>query len=266
MNKEVLFDVSPWTFFSRKLISKILLPRFIGHFSEEEAKAKGMRLAVGTSAREKEGVALSFYWLVDETDGVIADAKFEVLGPPSLIGAAEIASEFFMRKNYDQVSRIGADLLDKQARDSKEKEAFPFQEYPSLNLVLEAAEKAAWQCMDIPLSDSYVPTPMQTASQEESRQYPDWDSLSVKQQVAVIEEIIGSDIRPYIELDAGGIEIVSLTGGRDLVIAYKGACTTCYSSVGSTLQAIQQILSSKVHPELRVIPDSSFLQPPKSLE
>jgi len=258
MDKALLF--SPWTRFSRKLIDKIERPRFAGHFSADEAKARGMRLAVGSF--KQPGIALKLYWLVDELDGVIADAKFHAVGPASLLGAAEAASEFFMRKNYDQAIRISADLLDKHLRDKKEQEAFPKEEYGSLNWVLEAAEAASLQCMDIPLSDSYVPTPVRSNWEEESRKpYPDWDSLNPKQQVAVIEEVIATDIRPYIELDAGGIEIVSLKEGRELVIAYKGACTTCYSSIGSTLQAIRQILSARVHPDIRVIPDSSFLVP-----
>ena len=129
----------------------------------------------------------------------------------------------------------------------------------TISLIVSTVAVAA-TCEGIALSEEYVPTPLQQNFGEgESRPYPGWDELTEKQQVAVIEEVIASDIRPYIELDAGGIEIVSLTGGRKLVIAYKGACTTCYSSIGSTLQAIQQIISAKVHPEIEVIPDSSFL-------
>lgn len=261
MNKEIKGLFSPWARFSRKLIDKIEHPRFVGSVSLEEAQMRGMRLATGSFEQKEKGIALKLYWLVDELDGVIADAKFQAFGPPSLLGAAEAASEFFMRKNYDQVRRISADLLDQQLRDKKEQEAFPKEEYGSLNWVLEAAEAASMQCMDIPLSDSYVPTPVHSGGWDgEIRPYPNWDELTPPQQVAVIEEVIATDIRPYIELDAGGIEIVSLTEGRELIIAYKGACTTCYSSVGSTLQAIQQILSAKIHPEIRVIPDSSFLQ------
>lgn len=262
MHKEIASFFSPWSRFSRKLVDKIERLRFMGGFSLEEAQMRGMRLAVGEYVRKEIGICIRLYWLVDELDGVIADAKFHAIGPPSLLGAAEVACEFFMRKNYDQIRRIGAELLDKQVRDKKEQEAFPVEEYFSLNAILEAAEAASLQCMDIPLSDSYVPTPMQPAVGDgEARPYPNWEGLTLKQQVSVIEEVIATDIRPYIELDAGGIEIVSLTG-KDLVIAYKGNCTTCYSSIGSTLQAIQQILSAKIHPQIRVIPDSSFLQPP----
>lgn len=262
VRKQVSLLFSPWARMSRKLIDKIENPRFVGFFSPEEASMRCMRLAVGTFEDKHQRAFVRLFWLVDELDGVIADAKFQAMGPPPLLGIAEAACEFFMRKNYDQVSRITADLLEKQIRDKKEIESFPSKYNSCLNWVLEAAEIASLQCMDIPLSDSYVPTPMQSPFEGEARQYPNWESLTEKQQRAVIEEVIASDIRPYIELDAGGIEVVSLTHGKDLVIAYKGACTTCYSSVGSTLQAIQQILSTKVHPEIRVIPDSSFLQPP----
>lgn len=257
MHKNVQDLFSPWMQFSRKLSGKIENPRFVGCFFLEEAEARGMRLATGCSGDKKQGLRVQIYWLVDESDGVIADAKFQVLGPPALIGLAEACSEFMMRKNYDQAHRVTAELIDKQLRDKKDKEAIPKEAYRSLNLVLEAAFQAAEKCMDIPLSESYVPTPMQPI-EGEPRLYPGWDTLNVKQKISVIEEIIATEIRPYIELDAGGIEIVSLVGS-DLTIAYKGACTTCPSSTGSTLQAIQQILSIRVHPELRVIPDSSFL-------
>ncbi len=261
MRRNISSLFSPWGKFSRKLVDKIERPRFVGSFSLEEAKMKGMRLAVGSFNMRDKGIALKIHFLVDESDGVIADAKFQAIGPPSLLGAAEGSLEFFMRKNYDQVSRISANLLDKHFRDKAEQESFPPEEYGSLNWVLEAVEEATTQCMDIPLSDTYVPTPVQAEPGAEAKPYPNWDELTHKQQVAVIEEVIARDIRPYIELDAGGINVVSLTGGRELVIAYTGACTTCYSSIGSTLQAIQGILSAKIHPEIRVIPDSSFLEP-----
>ena len=257
MHREV--SLPPWMKMSRKLSLFIERPRFAGRFLEEEARARGMRLAKASSGKIEEGDYVELYLLVDELDGVIADARFQVFGPPCLIGAAEAACELLMRKNYDQAKKISAELIDKQARDKKEKEAFPKEGYRSLNLLIEVIEQAALQCEDIPLSDAYVPTPMQPPSLEGGG-YPGWDELSPAQQMAVLEEIITTEIRPYIELDEGGIEIVSLKQGRELVIAYQGACTTCYSSIGSTLQAIQQILSAKVHPDLRVIPDSSFLR------
>lgn len=247
-----------WMRLSRKLAEKIEKPRFAGSLSLEEAQIRGVRLVKGTAREGKMGCMVCFYFFVDEWDGVIADVRFQAFGPAVLLGAAEGLCELLLRKNYDQARNVSADLLDKHLRDKADKEAFPKEAHFSLNLVLQATDEALAGCVDIPLPDTYVPTPLLPPEQEGP--YPGWDDLSEQQQIAVVERVIAADIRPYIELDAGGVEIVSLTDGRDLVIAYKGACTTCYSSVGATLQAIQQILSAKIHPDIRVTPDSSFLQ------
>ncbi len=258
MRKFLKKNLSSWSSFSRKLCDKIEKPRFIGSFSPQEAAAKNMRLVIGSAKDEKRGFRIALYWLVDESDGVIADVKFGAFGSSALLGAAEATAELLIRKNYDQARKMHADFIDRHLRDKKDKEAFPEEEYYCLNLVVDAIEAAADRCMDIELPEEYVPTPVRVSS--EGKPYPGWDALSEKEQLAVLEEVIAVEVRPYIELDAGGIEIVSLKNGRDLLIAYKGACTTCHSSTGSTLQAIQQILSARVHPNIRVIPDGSFLR------
>jgi NifU-like protein len=73
----------------------------------------------------------------------------------------------------------------------------------------------------------------------------------------LLEEIIARDIRPYIELDAGGIQVIDLTTENEVLIAYQGSCTSCFSATGTTLSYIQQVLRAKVHPSLVVVPDLS---------
>ncbi len=197
---------------------------------------------------------LCFYWLVDESDGVIADAKFQVFGPVGLIGAAEVASELVLRKNYDQASRISADLIDQHVRDRKDTPAFPKECNPYLNQVLSAIDRAVQQCLDIPFAASYDVTPIERDFGEIPGGIPGWEGFSHQQKMKIIEEVIEKEIRPYIELDAGGVEIISLNDEREVVISYQGSCTTCHSSTGSTLSAIQQILKARVHPSLLVTP------------
>ena len=249
----------PWHRYSKKLVHKIEHPRHGGFFSEEEARERRMRLAVGKQGKLEEANRVALYLLVDEDDGVIADAKFQVFGQSALIGAAEAACELLIRKNYDQARRVTADLIDKQVRDKHETAAFPEEAYPSLNLLLDAIEEASEQCLDIPFAESYVPTPFE-AKGEYGEGYPGWIALSREQKMAVIEEIIAAEIRPYIELDAGGIQIVDLVDDKELVIAYEGACTSCHSATGATLNAIQEILRARVDKNLSVVPDASFLR------
>jgi NifU-like protein len=249
----------PWARYSKKLAAKIESPKNAGFFSKEDALERGMRLVTGREGDVRSGHLLLLHWLVDESDGVIADAKFQVFGSSALIGAAEVSCELVLRKNYDQTRRLTAALLDKQVRDRDESAAFPQELSAHLTLVLSAIEAAASQCMDIPIADLYLESPIEVASLEKG-DYPGWKELSRDRKIAIIEEVIASEIRPYIELDAGGIEVVDLIDGRELVIAYQGSCTSCHSATGSTLNAIQQVLRSKVYVDLVVSPDLNLSQ------
>ncbi len=244
---------SPWPRYSKKLIQKIENPRHGGFFSVEESRERGMRLALGRQGSPEDGHVIALYLLIDESDGVIADAKFQVFGPSALIGAAEAACEILIRKNYNQAMRLPAELIDKQVRDKNDIPAFPEETHVYLNLVLGAIEEAAEQCLDIPFEESYVPTPLESKS-ETGEGYPGWAGLSREQKITVIEEIVATEIRPYIELDAGGVQIVDLVNERELIIAYEGACTTCHSATGATLNAIQEILRNKIDKNLVIVP------------
>jgi NifU-like protein len=247
-----------WEGYSKKLVHKIDHPAYCGFFVPEDTHGRGVRLVVSREGALADANALALYFLVNETNGVIVDVRFQVFGPTSLIGALEAACQLLMRKNYDQARRITADLIDREVRDHPDREAFPRSSWPHLNLVLAAIESFAEHCSDIPFDDVYVVSPLHSESSSEAL-YPGWENLDKSARKAVIEEVIQKEIRPYIELDAGGIQIVDLSDAHELFIAYEGSCTSCYSATGSTLNAIQQILQTRVHPAIRVVPDLSLL-------
>ncbi|MBA3721264.1 MAG: iron-sulfur cluster assembly scaffold protein [Parachlamydiaceae bacterium] len=256
MTLQALVHTFPWNRYSKKLISKIEKPRCVGFFTKDQSEERGMRLAIGEQGNIKDGNLIRLYWLVDIEDGIIVDAKFQAYGQTALVGAAEIACDLIIGKNYDQAKRISAELIDKQVRDRNEDSAFPKEAAPHLNLVVDAMENAAEKCMDIPLAPNYVsvPAPRDMGEVLEGG-YPGWETLSTNQKIALIEEILSRDIRPYIELDAGGVDVLNLINDREVVIAYKGSCTSCFSATGTTLSFIQQVLRAKVHPSLTVVPD-----------
>src|SRR5665647_2377855 len=96
----------PWTRYSKKLMAKLDRLRCIGFFTKEESEARDLRLATALTGRIEDGNALRIYWLVDKDDGIIVDAKFQAFGQSALMGAAEIACELMIGKNYDQARRI----------------------------------------------------------------------------------------------------------------------------------------------------------------
>lgn len=235
----------PWERYPKKLKKKLSRLSFLkAPWTEEEAKNKGMRLAIG-----KEG-PVTLAWLVDPTDGIIADARFLSFGPPPLLALVEGACELSLRKTYAQAQRLTASLLEKQVRDPEDP-PFPLDTY--LNWILMAIDQAAEQCSDIPVAPTYEETPL--AGEEGGRVLENWAALDDKQKIDWIEEIIDKEIRPYIELDAGGITFLELKEGHQVYIRYQGSCTSCHASTGSTLSAIQNILNTRLDPSIAVIPE-----------
>ena len=104
-----------WAAYSNLLKERILNPRNLGTFKDNAGAMQEMRVAVGEG--EVEGNRLKIFIVVDETDGVIADAKFVSFGESVLIGAADAACEVLLRKTYDQARRLTADLIDRKVRD-----------------------------------------------------------------------------------------------------------------------------------------------------
>ena len=245
----------PWSRYSKKLVARIEAARCAGFFTQEDSADRGMFLAEGVEGKIDEGNCVKIYLLVDPEDGIVVDARFQVYGQSALIGAAEETCELMIGKNYDQAKRIGADLVDKELRDKSDIPAFPPETYPHLNLVIGAIEMAAEKCSHIPLAETYVAPPMPTELEVIQGGYPGWMELTLKKKIAVIKEVMDKDIRPYIALDAGGVEVMQLLHDKEVIIAYQGTCTSCMSSVGATLSYIQQVLKNKVHPDLVVIPD-----------
>lgn len=245
-----------WKSYSNLLKERILTPRNVGTFKENTGAMQEMRVV--TAEGELKGNRLKFSIVVDETDGVIADAKFICFGESALIGAADAAAEVLLRKTYDQARRLTADLIDRKVRDFTNIPAFPKEADRFINLVLSVIEEAAEKCTDIPLKDPSVAPPVPGGEMGEGG-HPNWHLFSPDEKLDHIKEVIRDEIQPYIELDAGGIEVAAFNDEKEIIIAYQGACTSCPSSTGATLDAIQQILRSRLSQTLTVKPDLSLL-------
>jgi NifU-like protein len=249
-----------WHQYSKKIHTKLKLPRSIGFFTPQNAEERKLRLAIGTDGSIAEGNMIRFYWLVDESDGVVVDVRFQAFGQTALIAAAQAASELVAGKNYDQARRMSATLIDTHLQDKGRGESFPPETGSHINLVLSALDECAETCLDIVLPETYVAPPIEGMGQITGEGYPGWDELSQKQKIAVLEQIIANDIRPYIEMDAGGIEVLDLIADKEVIVGYKGNCTSCFSAIGATLSFIQQTLQAKASPNLIVVPDMTSMQ------
>lgn len=241
-----MIEQFPWTMYSSKLIKSIVHPLYAGIIDRSKA---GHRLVLS-----EEPALLRFYLLVNEEDGVIVDAKFQAFGETILIGSAEIVCELLIEKNYAQAKRISAELVEKSAEDRPQKKGFPPESGSYINLVLDVLDGALIQCEDLPMPEEFLVTPVDLSDLKKG-EYPNWAALTHNEKLGVIQEVLAHEILPYVQLDDGGVSIKELKNDIELTIKYEGNCTSCISSTGSTLSAIQQILRARVHPGLQVIPD-----------
>ena len=246
----------PWSRYSQRLSQKILNPRSIGIFTEEAAQERKMRLVVGKEGSLDDGNCVRIFCLIDPEDGIIADARFQFFGSSALLGGCEMACETLVGKHYEQAGHLTAYLLDRPLRDKDTQEAFPDEMRDHLDFVVSAIHNIVEQCEGLPEAETYVAPPVPEL-EVTGEGYPGWLELPLPKKLAVIEKIMDEELRPYIEMDGGGVEIINLIDDRELIIAYQGACTSCFSAVGATLSYIQQVLRAKVHPDLVVVPDMS---------
>lgn len=242
-----------WSGYSKKLQNYILNPRSSGFFTSEDAKSCALRLIVGEAGDASCGNWIRNYWLVDPNDGILVDAKYQVYGESILIGLAEALSGLIVGKNYDQAARIHIEVIDHALRDKNDKSAFPTDALEHVSLITEALKICAQKCMDIPISQNYVAPPA-PGEPMEGEGYPGFDDLTLTQKIAVIDQVLDQDVRPYIEMDAGGVEVIGLQKNT-LTIAYQGNCNGCFSATGATLSFIQKVIQAKVDPKLIVTPN-----------
>jgi Fe-S cluster biogenesis protein NfuA len=66
-----------------------------------------------------------------------------------------------------------------------------------------------------------------------------------------IETILDKRIRPGLQGDGGDLKTISFKENV-LIVQYQGACGTCPSSTGGTLEAIRGILQEEYDPEIEV--------------
>jgi NifU-like protein len=76
------------------------------------------------------------------------------------------------------------------------------------------------------------------------------------QKMKIIETYFDSEVRPMLHHDGGGLDILDITQTGELttvMIAYKGACMGCVSSLTGTLDFIESGLRDKVDDTIRVV-------------
>ncbi len=145
MARNDLLSGSIWEEYSNKVVERMNNPKFLGEFSEEDAKEKNAKLVVADFGSEACGDAVRLYWLVDPKTDKILDARFKSFGCGTAIASSDVMTELTIGKTVDEAMKITNLDVEKALRDTPDKPAFPPQKMHcsvmAYDVIMEAAAK-----------------------------------------------------------------------------------------------------------------------------
>jgi len=72
-----------------------------------------------------------------------------------------------------------------------------------------------------------------------------------QQKLALIQEMLDEEVRPYLQGDGGDLHVIGIEGNV-LKVHYQGACGSCPSSISGTLAGIEGMVR-RIDPEMEVV-------------
>ena len=145
MARNDLLSGSIWEEYSNKVVERMNNPKFLGEFSEEDAKEKNAKLVVADFGSEACGDAVRLYWLVEPKTDKILDARFKSFGCGTAIASSDVMTELTIGKTVDEAMKITNLDVEKALRDTPDKPAFPPQKMHcsvmAYDVIMEAAAK-----------------------------------------------------------------------------------------------------------------------------
>jgi NifU-like protein len=228
-----------WTLYSKKFREAILHPVAVGPLTAALARENNFFFAQGSRGTIEEGNRVDIFLFINPQTGIVADARFLAYGHTALIGACECVCHAIRGRSYKYASALSLDLF------RQEIDTFPLSAAGHILLVIEAFHDAASQASHI------------TAEELPSR-YPDFASLPADEQRRIVTRILDAEIRPFLSLDSGGADLIDVLHGKEIIIAYSGACANCFASGGSTLAYIQQVMQRYLGDDIVVTPRISL--------
>jgi len=145
MGRNDLLTGNVWEQYSNKVVERMNNPKYLGEFTEEDAKKRGAKLVVADFGSEACGDAVRLYWLVDPKTDKILDARFKSFGCGTAIASSDVMTELTIGKTVDEAMKITNLDVEKALRDDPNTPAFPPQKMHcsvmAYDVIIEAAAK-----------------------------------------------------------------------------------------------------------------------------
>lgn len=143
MGKNSLIGGSIWDEYSQKVQDRMNNPLHMGEFTEEDAKKRGAKLIVADFGAESCGDAVRLFWLIDESNDTIIDAKFKSFGCGTAIASSDTMVDLCIGKKVDEAVKITNLDVEFAMRDTPETPAVPPQKMHCSVMAYDVIKQAA---------------------------------------------------------------------------------------------------------------------------
>ena len=145
MGKNSLIGGSIWDEYSKKVQDRMNNPKYMGEFTQDDAKKANAKLIIADFGAESCGDAVRLYWLVDEKTDKIIDAKFKSFGCGTAIASSDTMVELCIGKSVDEAVKITNLDVEFAMRDNPETPAVPPQKMHCSVMAYDVIKQAAAQ-------------------------------------------------------------------------------------------------------------------------
>jgi NifU-like protein len=231
------------TGFSAKALGRLRDLRYVGEFTDDQASLRGLSLIDTTHGAEHATDHIRLMLLVD-AGGVVRDARYRTLAVGAQLAAYDQMVELCLGRTLDEAARITPAQVDAALRDDSTTPAIPLgddRDQPYYVLV-KADERYHGK--------AGAGAPPAAPAPGTAQELP-WTEIGLFEKVRRIESVLDQHVRPALASDGGGIDLVDLKSD-ELYVQYHGACGSCSSSIGGTLQFIQDSLNNYLATTLAV--------------
>jgi len=226
---------------SAKALARLRDLLYVGEFTDDQAKLRGLTLIDTTHGAEHATDHIRLMLLVDAS-GVVRDVRYRTLAVGAQLAAFDQMAELSLGRALDEAAKITPAQVDAALRDDPATPALTLgDERDRPYYVLVKADERLH-------GTSATPPPAPVAG---TAQALPWIDIGLFEKVRRIEAVLDQHVRPALASDGGGIDLVDLKAD-ELYVQYHGACGSCSSSIGGTLQFIQDSLNNYLATTLTV--------------
>jgi NifU-like protein len=237
--------------------------RFVGALTQVDANARGLKLVETEHGATTVDEHIRLSLLIDEKERV-QDIRYKSLATGVGLLTFEMMAEWCVGRHLSELPQLTPARL---TRDLREWD-YDFvaslagagaADQPYYVLVKAAGRGQAQEAHEEKPTGGPAPA-AQLA----------WNEVGLFEKVRRVETVLDEHVRPALASDGGGMDILDLKPGEEesiLVVEYKGACGSCSSSIGGTMQFIEDALELHLGVRIRLdvqameMDEDSFFSP-----